>query len=247
MARKRSGIVHKTKWVGAILVGILAVILVLTFTSKKGVKKTNKQGVVGIAQEPDSLDPVLAEMAAAREIQGLLFEDMLERDDQWVIQPRLVEELPTLQNGLLKQLPGDKIQVTWRFKKGLKWSDGKPLTVHDVVFAYQLVMDERIPVISRDAEKRIEKMETPDDQTLVVTWKEPYAYAGIASHWILPKHIVEPIYKADPDKYKESFFGRQPIGNGPYELEEWVSGSHLSFKPNGHWNGEKPKFERIIY
>lgn len=246
MARRR-GIVHKTKWFGAILIGILVVVLVLTFTSKKGIKKTNKQIVVGIAQEPDSLDPILLEMAAAREIQGLLFEDMVERDDQWVLQPRLVEEMPTLKNGLLKQLPGDKIQVTWRFKKGLKWSDGKELNAHDAIFAYHLVMDERIPVISRDAERRIEKMEAPNDHTLVVTWKEPYAYAGIGGHWVLPRHILEPVYKSDPEKYKEAPFGRAPVGNGPYQLEEWVSGSHLSFKPNPHWHGEKPKFERIIY
>lgn len=247
MARKRRSVVQKTKWFGAILMGILVVVLVLTFTSKKGAKKTNKQLVVGIAQEPDSLDPILLEMAAAREIQGLLFEDILERDDQWILQPRLVQELPTLKNGLLKPLPGNKIQVTWRFKKGLKWSDGKELNVHDAIFAYHMVMDERIPVISRDAEKRIEKMEAPDDHTLVVTWKEPYAYAGISSHWILPKHILEPIYKSNPDKYKESPFGRAPIGNGPYQLEEWVSGSHLSFKPNEQWFGEKPRLEKIIY
>lgn len=247
MARKRRSVVQKTKWFGAILIGILIVVLVLTFTSKKGAKKTNKQLIVGIAQEPDSLDPILHEMAAAREVLGLLFEDMVERDDQWVLQPRIVEKMPTLKNGLLKQLPGDKIEVTWRFKKGLKWSDGKELNAHDAIFAYHLVMDERIPVISRDAEKRIEKMEAPDDHTLVVTWKEPYAYAGINGHWILPKHILEPIYKSNPEKYKESFFGRAPIGNGPYQLEEWVSGSHLSFKPNPHWHGEKPKFEKIIY
>ena len=39
------------------------------------------------------------------------------------------------------------------------------------IFAQRVIMDDRVPVTTRDLERRIEKMEAPDPKTLVVTWK----------------------------------------------------------------------------
>ena len=243
MARKKK---EHIKWAGAILVGILVVILIVTFTAKKASKRNTKQITIGISQEPDSLDPLFFQMMTSMELYGLLFEDMVERDDQWNLIPRLVTMIPSIENGLIKKLSNNRIEVTWNFKKDLKWSDGAPLTTQDFVFAHDLTMDDRIPVISRDVDRRIEKMETPDEITLIVTWKEPYAFANLG-HSALPRHLLEPIYKQNPERYHESFYNRKPIGNGPYQLEEWASGSHLILTKNPYWYGAPPKLDKIIY
>lgn len=234
------------KWTGPFLVGIVIVILVFTFTSKKSDKKNTKQIIIGIPQEPDTLDPILYEMAAASEMIGLLFKDMVERDDKWDLHPVLVDKIPSLENGLAKKLPDNKLQVTWNLKKDLKWADGAPLTADDFIYTQQLYMDERVPVVSRDLARRVEKMEAPNPQTLVVTWNEPYAYFFMG-HPVLPKHIVDPIFQKNPEKYKESVLNAKPVGNGPFQVEEWVPGSHLIFQQNPSWIGEKPYFEKVIY
>jgi len=242
-SRRRS---RNSKWIGAILVGIAVVILIVTFTSKKGMKKNTKQIVIGIAQEPDSLDPLFMEMGASHEMYSLIFQDDIERDDKWDLQARFITMIPTLENGLMKTLSGNRTQVTWNIKEGMKWSDGHPLTSADYLFAHRLISDDRLPIISRNFLKRIEKVEAPDPLTFVVTWKEPYAYANLG-HQILPKHILEATYEKDPANYYKSFFNRHPIGNGPFKLEEWSAGSHLIFTQNPHWYGKKPEFEKIIY
>lgn len=235
-----------TQWIGAILVGVVIAFLVVTFTSEKGTKKNKTQIIIGITQEPDSLDPLFYEMMASQEMNGLLFEGLIERDEHWKLHPRLATQIPSIENGLIKDLPGNRIEVTWHLKEGLKWSDGAPLTVDDFIFAYHMIMDNRLPVISRDLERRVEKMRAIDHHTLIVTWKEPYAYANLG-HTALPKHLLESIYIQNPEKYHESFYNRHPIGNGPYQLEEWSAGSHLIFSRNPHWAGQKPKFKKIIY
>jgi len=247
MAKKIRREIHHTKWVGAILAGILIVVLIVTFTSKKTNKHNTKQIIIGMTQEPNTLDPLFSEMAVSFEGLGLIFEDMVERDDAWNYHPRLVTEIPSFENGLVKRLPGNKIQVTWHLKEGLKWADGTPITPEDFIFTHQMIMDDRLPVITRDTDRRIEKMEAPDDHTLIVTWKEPYAYYILGHTTLVPKHIVEAEYKKNPEKYHESLFNKKPIGNGPFQLTEWASGSHLIFERNPHWTGPQPIFEKVIY
>ena len=232
-------------FLGLIAVYVLAVVL-LAFLSKE-TKIDKKTFVIGVAQEPDSLHPLFSSMMVGNEVQGLVFESMVEYTDQWELLPRVVESIPTVENGGLKKLDGNRLETTWKFKKDLKWSDGWPITAHDAVFAYNVVMDNNVPVVSRDLENRIEKIEAKDDQTLVITWKEPYAYT-FTGYTFLPKHILEPVYKKDPTKFHlDANYNRKPLGNGPYIIEEWNPGASITLALNPNWPFEKPNFEKVIY
>lgn len=39
----------------------------------------------------------------------------------------------------------------------------------------------------------------------------------------------------------------KPVGTGPYMLKEWVRGDHMTFVPNPHYWGEKPKNQQVIF
>ena len=244
MARRKTS---NTKWIASILFGLFVIVLIIIFTQEKSAKKNTKQIIIAMSQEPDTLDPLFMEMAAAWEMYWLYYEDMIEFDLDWNLIPRIVTEIPSLENGGVEMLPDNKVRVTWHLKKGLKWSDGVALTPQDFIQYHEMKLDNRLPVITRDLDQRIEKMEAPDDTTLIVTWKEPYAYAAISGHGAIPKHIVQPLYEKNPEKYHESEFNSTPVGNGPFKLKEWVAGSHLIFEPNPYWTGKKPHFESIIY
>jgi len=224
-------------------------IIVLVFfsgCSKSGQSGTDSQITVGISQEPDSLDPLLGEMAASSEILGALLRGLTTRNEKWELLPELAKEVPSLTNGLWEQLPGDKMRTTWSLKEGARWEDGHPVTAEDFIFAHQVIMDDRVPVISRDLDRRIEKMEAPDPLTLVVTWKELYAYAN-EGHALLPKHALESVYQKDPSKYHESFFNTKPVGNGPYKLSQWEPGNYLMLEKSPTFFGEPAKFDKVIY
>ena len=209
---------------------------------------SQNQIVIGVDSVPDSLNPLFSRYTVAIEMQGLVFEPMVEYDDQGVLQPRLVESIPTVENGGLVRLPDNKIQTTWMLKEGLRWSDGHPLTTEDFIFAYEVSMNEQFD-IDRDYESRIEKIEAKDSRTLIVTWKEMYPYSFLG-HIFLPKHILEKPYKENPQSLVESNYNLNPIGNGAYKLEKWEKGKYtqqISFIRNENFNGKIPSIDRIIY
>jgi peptide/nickel transport system substrate-binding protein len=203
--------------------------------------------IVGIGQEPDSLDPLFGEMMAGTEIRGAIFRSLVMRDDSLKLRPVMAEEIPTLKNKGIELLPGGKMKTTWKIKKGFKWDDGTPVTAEDFIFAHRAIMADGMPVITRDVDRRIEKMEAPDPYTLVVKWKERFARANDNVHFPLPKHVLEPILKQGPKKYHESFFNTKPVGNGPYRLTEWEPGNFLALARNPHYPGKPGRFKKIIY
>src|SRR3989338_3597300 len=81
-------------------------------------------GILGVPRKVQAFYPIFNQTDVEVEIQSLLFEPMVEYDDQGVPHPRLVESIPTLENGGLVKLPNNKIQTTWVLKGGLTWRDG---------------------------------------------------------------------------------------------------------------------------
>ncbi|MBI2027860.1 MAG: peptide ABC transporter substrate-binding protein [Deltaproteobacteria bacterium] len=249
MAKKKSKI-------GLMFFGISVIfVLVITYLatqSKKG--EHSERFVIGATQEPDSLHPLLASMMAQEVIEGLMFEPMVEYDNQWDLHPRLVESIPSLENGGVKNLPDGKVVVTWKFKEGLKWSDGHPLTPDDFIFSWQAELNPKFPVVTRDTVSRIEKMEALDDRTLVVTWKAPYAYFD-QGHNFIPKHVLGPIYEKEKDlpemkEFSEGDYNLFPMGNGPYMMtskEDWKKGSYITLTRNPHFYGDPGFFKQITY
>ena len=87
----------------------------------------------------------------------------------------LAEELPSVKKGTWKIDRQKKTMVTvYRLRPGAKWSDGKPHTSHDFKFGWEVHRHPEFPLRDRLVPDLIEKIETPDDRTIVIHWKAPY-------------------------------------------------------------------------
>lgn len=209
---------------------------------------------IGISQEPDSLFIPFQEMMASEEVVRAGTYTLTRFDENWRIVPWAAKEIPSKENGqleLYKENGVEKMRTTWHIRDDFFWSDGKPLTAEDFVFTNLLYQDKNQEVINRSVVEKIEKMESvgPDKKTLVVTWKEPYAYFhNYRQHEAVPKHIVEPLYTQAPEQLKKSRFGQAPALAGSFFIEEWVPGSHIIAKRNPHALGElKPNLDEVIW
>lgn len=134
--------------------------------------------------------------------------------------------------------------VTYKFKEDAKWSDGEPITSEDLKWTFEEIMNgEEVRVtVGYD---QIEKVETPDPQTAVVTFAEPYAawkdLFGLDSNGILPKHILE-----GQDRQAATNDGFDWSG-GPWMLEAWNKGQDLTLVPNPEWIGEGPHLDKVVF
>ncbi|MDQ7842507.1 MAG: peptide ABC transporter substrate-binding protein [Armatimonadota bacterium] len=240
---------------------LLALLLTLTLVpwqaaraQQTGPAAGRDQVVIGMSQEPDFLNPMFAEMAAAVAVLDTIFVSDIERDNTWKLFAQGVEAIPNLKDGTWK-LDGDRMTLVWKIKPR-NWSDGRPVTCADFVFTHNVARNEQVPVIVRDLTNRISNIvctKGASGTDITVNWKERYAYANltITEYGALPRHVLEKYYRANPSKLNEAPYGNDPaitIGDGAYKLVEWRKGASMTVEavPNHKLFGT-PKIRRITW
>ncbi len=197
-----------------------------------GAQQSRDTVVFGMAQEPDCLIMTFCSMAAGMAVVNSVFAEMVSYNDKWQLFSQTVQKVPTLKDGDWQLLPGGKMKVTYKFKKGFTWHDGKPVTALDASWTYLMLRNPRSPAVTRFVLRKIENMLVPnpkDPYTLVVQWNETYPFAN-TGHTVYPRHVMEREYLRDPAGLKSHKQARNPIGSGPYKLVEWVPGSHITLE-----------------
>ncbi len=166
-------------------------------------------------------------------------------DDKAEPVPVLVSELPSSDNG---GVSADGKVITLKLRPDLVWSDGTPLTAEDLIFTYEMTVSPKNAVASTYPYDQLEKVEAPDPQTVVMTFKEPFApWLGTLWHGILPEHILRPVFEKDGTLDGAEWNKKPTVGCGPYNFVEWESGSFARFVANeNYWLG-KPKIDEIFF
>lgn len=141
----------------------------------------------------------------------------------------------------------------------LLWSDGAPITAHDIAFTYRVIMDPRVPVPAvRSGTDQLRWVEAYDDRTVVFFHKEALA----TNVWninfpVLPKHVYEATWEADPtlkDSAEHVQLEESPVCGGPYEIVERKRGQQIVLRRRASWATvegqqvrEDPYFEEIRF
>lgn len=143
----------------------------------------------------------------------------------------------------------DQMVVTFTLREGLTWSDGEPLTADDSVFAYTVAKDDGTPG-SKFLFDRTQIYEATDE-VHVQWWGVPGFIdpTYFANFWApLPRHAWGELAVADLSQV--DIVARTPIGWGPYAIEEWTPGEHLTLTKNTRYfraNENLPVFDTLIF
>jgi peptide/nickel transport system substrate-binding protein len=159
--------------------------------------------------------------------------------------PNLVEEVPSVENGLLKE---DLMEVTFNLRKGILWSDGEPFTANDVRFTWEWVNHLDNGATTLDYWQDIADIEVVDDHTARVT------FVGASPAWFDPFNADRGhIYPAHfwngdvSDTAKTDEFMMSPVGTGPYVVESFTPNDQAVFIANEHYReADKPAFARVV-
>lgn len=167
----------------------------------------------------------------------------------------LCEELPSIENGkaqIVDNPDGTKgMRVAFTLKEGLAWGDGQPVTSKDVAFTLKMANDPNIGFSEFNPWARASDIEIVDDRNFVLILPE---VTPSFDSWdqILPEHLEGPVYAANGDSesyIKQTLYNTDPtnpgLWNAAFMLSEYQIGTRLTWMPNPHWPGEKPKFERV--
>ncbi len=164
------------------------------------------------------------------------------------------------------EISEDQKTIILKLRPGLRWSDGEPLTVDDVVFSFnEVYLNEDIPTGIRDilqtGDGSYPTVKKVDAQHVSISVTEPYApllrNSGVA---LLPKHIFETTLKEKDDQGNLKFFSmwgtdtepEEIVASGPYMIDSYTPGQRLVFKANPYYwrkdeNGaDLPRIQRIV-
>lgn len=134
------------------------------------------------------------------------------------------------------------------------WSDGKPITAHDVAFTYQVIMNPKVPIPAmRSGVDKLRWVHAYDDKTVVFFHKEALATNPANMNYpVIPKHVYEATVAADPSlstSPEHVTLQDEPVCGGPYQLTKRVRGREFVFSRRESWymvNGKQVRDKPYI-
>jgi peptide/nickel transport system substrate-binding protein len=168
-----------------------------------------------------------------------ILEPLLDYDyDTMELKPYLAESYNISEDGL---------EVTFKLREDICFSDGEPVTTDDVIFTYETVMNPEIDAAGiAQMFVDVEKVVRVDKKQIRFVMKRPFFKTldnlSFGDVGIYPKHIYQ---FDDPARFNER--NSNPVGSGPYIFEKWDVGREIVLRRNENYWGAKPKFKKVVY
>ena len=235
----------------AALLGVLAWASSLTSSGQAAapaVDFARRSITTSIRDEPPNLDSSRSTDAYSIMIFGHVLEGLLRYDPNGNIAPGVAERWEI----------GTTSAKFWLRADAL-WSDGKPITAHDFVFAWRLAVNPATasqyafilyPVKNAEAINRGELppemlgVKAVGDRELEVEFENPIGYFDKLVAWHTYAPIREDFYRSRNGRYAAD--AGDLLYNGPFRITSWVHGASLRMEKNPtYWNRDAVWLESI--
>jgi peptide/nickel transport system substrate-binding protein len=212
-----------------------------TKTSEPAGPKKGGTLTMVVWQEPEHLNWELGTQTVMDDINFLLIARLAKPNEKGDFVPVLAAEMPTTQNG---GISADGKTITYKLKKDVKWHDGASFTCEDIQFTLKTIMTPNNGALDTGQFKDISAVECPDPNTAVIKFANFRAdwirfFSGIG--YIFPKNAGK------PEDLKTWAYNRKPIGTGPFKVDEFVTGDHITLSRNeNYYVPDKPYLDKVI-
>jgi peptide/nickel transport system substrate-binding protein len=204
------------------------------------------QIVITIPDDPPSFNGLVTDAGFDSLIMELVLLSLTDIDPQGEIFAELAADLPSPENGdVVYDEETGAMDVTWRLRQDVTWADGEPVTVDDVLFTWDAITSPEGGIWVQGSDY-IDSLERIDDYTFVVHYTS--VFPGYLTQFGGDQVVIWPEHYCDATQGFVAWdCNRQPLSDGPYILEEWEAGDHLTFVRNpSYFEAGKPAIGRII-
>jgi len=183
----------------------------------------------------DSLNPLIIKGVSGAGIRDYVFESLMARayDEPFSLYGLLAETIET---------PDDRSWVEFRLRPEAAFSDGRPVTVDDVVFSLTTLRDQGRPN-HKYYYSKVAEIVRPDEHTVRFVFgpdgdREMPLIMGLMP--IIPQHIYENRNFGDSSLEK-------PVGSGPYVVDKIDPGTRLTYARSENYWGRNLAINRGRY
>jgi peptide/nickel transport system substrate-binding protein len=188
---------------------------------------------IGLAEDPDILDPSLARTFVGRIVFSSLCDKLLDLDEKLNIVPQLATSY---------QWSADNKALTMKLRSGVTFHDGEKFNAAAVKF--NIERHKNLPGSNRSGElKPVTTVDVIDEQTVRLNLSAPFApllsvLADRAGMMVSPKAA----------QANAASFGAHPVCSGPFKFAERVAQDRIVLEryPN-YWNKADIHFDKVIY
>ncbi|MBR0787984.1 ABC transporter substrate-binding protein [Bradyrhizobium manausense] len=188
---------------------------------------------IGLAEDPDILDPTMARTYVGRIVFSAFCDKLFDIDEKLNIVPQLALSSETVDGGK---------GLVIKLRPGVKFHDGEPFDAEAAKFSLERHLT--LPGSFRKPElASVDHIEVVDPLTIKVVLKSPFSpllaqLTDRAGMMISPKAA-----KAEGDK-----FGLHPVCAGPYKFVERVQQDRIVFeKFADYWNKDNVFIDKIVF
>jgi peptide/nickel transport system substrate-binding protein len=217
-----------------------------TATIAPAVVPEKSQIIVVIPEDPPSFNPTITDTGYDSLVMKLVLLGLADLDPNGNAFPQLAIELPTVENGdVVVDEENGTMDVTWKLRQDIQWSDGTPVTADDVIFTYNALTNPEKGSWIQGIDY-VDGVDKIDDHTVVVHYNT--IYPGYLTQFGGEQMAIWPAHYCDAEQgFSQWDCARQPLSDGPYTLTEWVTGDHMTFDRNTtYYEQGKPTIDEII-
>jgi peptide/nickel transport system substrate-binding protein len=166
----------------------------------------------------------------------MLYTNLVDLDEEMNYEPYLADSFWMSEDGL---------SLTFRIRDGMQWHDGVPVTADDVVWTYEMSVDDEVAYANRAYFQYVTRAVKVDDRTVRFEFDTVHSDALMDfTEWSpMPKHLLEDI---PPAEMRNAPFNRQPIGNGPFRFVSWEANQQVVFEANPDFALGRPHLDRVV-
>ncbi len=205
-----------------------------------------------IGEGPKTFNPCNTKDATSSAMAGLLYDGLLTTD------ARDGKVIPLL----AKDFSVDGNDYTIHLRRGVKWTDGKPITADDVIYTYEEIVFKGLgnpaTMDAMTVDGKLPNLTKIDDYTVKFTTPKPFApFLRQLTYPIVPKHYFKP-YSDKGDSVFNAFLSpntdpKTIVSNGAFVLKEYVAAQRVVFVRNPNYykinlkNEKLPYLDKLVY
>ncbi len=187
--------------------------------------------VVGLDQEPPTMDPHASPSAITFFITNSVFEALTFKDQKGLLHPWLAESW---------QASPDSKTFTFKLRKDVRFSDGTPFNAEAVKANFDRIVDPKFkPGGSLSALRGYDGTKVINEAEVQVSFKEPFSpFLTYSSGGTLGM--------VSPKAFKEmgDTINQRPVGSGPFTIKEYVAKDHVTIVRNPDYTRKAPWSDR---
>src|SRR4030088_3515883 len=188
---------------------------------------------IGLAEDPDVLDPSIARTYVGRIVFASFCDKLFDIDEKLNIVPQLA---------LSQETSADGKEVTIKLRPNVKFHDGEPFDAEAAKFSLERHLT--FPASFRKPElAALDHVDVVDPLTIKLVLKSPFSP-------LIPQLTDRAGMMVSPKAAKEAGdkFGLHPVCAGPYKFVERVQQDRIVFeKFADYWNKDNIFIDRVVY